>query len=593
MIFSRTLSLNKLRHILQELYKTYRRYPEQASESFKQDLLKLESLINAGQRQEATELAKTLQKWAKAHYKKAWWRGLIDTSVALGVALLAAAVIRLSWFEPYEIPTGSMRPTFREQDHLTVTKTPYGINIPFETEHFYFDPKHIQRGSVVIFSGDGLDLPDTDSNFLYIFPYKKRFIKRLIGKPGDTIYFYGGTIYGMDKEGHPIEDFRNPKWMEKLEYIPFITFEGKPAQGPRGQINLKQMNREIAHINFTPFGDVTSEFYNGHTWVKDQPAKTKEPHQAPVTYSELWGMGNYAKVRLITKEGKPYLEIYHHPTLRPASSDLSLGVLTPRRSLLPLDQASLDRLMDAMYTARFVVKEGRATRYSQGGELFNFRSPVFEGVEDGTYEFYYGKGYKVGFGGTLRELPSNHPLMARTPENIEKLFNLGIEFDQAFAPTDKNAPLPSRYAYFRNGDLYVMGAPLYKKEDLALDQFEQNELKKAQSPDYLPFVDHPPQETTPFYRGFGLKVPDKHYLVLGDNHAMSGDSRIFGFVPEANLQGAPSVILWPFGERWGIPNMPPYPLLTPSRITVWILGAVGFTLWWLWHRRRLNRPLKF
>ena len=54
----------------------------------------------------------------------------------------------------------------------------------------------------------------------------------------------------------------------------------------------------------------------------------------------------------------------------------------------------------------------------------------------------------------------------------------------------------------------------------------------------------------------GLHIPEKMYLALGDNHAMSLDSRIFGFVPEENLQGTPILLFWPPGERFGVPPQP-------------------------------------
>ena len=32
--------------------------------------------------------------------------------------------------------------------------------------------------------------------YIFILSGKKQYIKRLMGKPGDILYFYGGEIYG-------------------------------------------------------------------------------------------------------------------------------------------------------------------------------------------------------------------------------------------------------------------------------------------------------------------------------------------------------------------------------------------------------------
>ncbi len=114
---------------------------------------------------------------------------------------------------------------------------------------------------------------------------------------------------------------------------------------------------------------------------------------------------------------------------------------------------------------------------------------------------------------------------------------------------------------------------------------------------YVAFKDYGPPLTpegkldSAFMETFGLKIPEKHYLMLGDNHAMSQDSRYFGPIPQANLQGVPSLIIWPPGDRWGIPNQKPYPLMNLPRLIVWsIAGLIGL-LWYLIHRRNLKKPI--
>ena len=65
---------------------------------------------------------------------------------------------------------------------------------------------------------------------------------------------------------------------------------------------------------------------------------------------------------------------------------------------------------------------------------------------------------------------------------------------------------------------------------------------------------------------------------------MSSDSRVFGPIPEDNLQGTPSIILWPPGERWGAPNQKPYPLFTVTRLIVWGIVASILLAWYFLQR---------
>ena len=154
--------------------------------------------------------------------------------------------------------------------------------------------------------------------------------------------------------------------------------------------------------------------------------------------------------------------------------------------------------------------------------------------------------------------------------------------------------LPNRYAYFRDGDLYLLGVSILPKEDPALKSFIAREQSRAKNEDaYVPFIDRGPplkdgKYDQEFLKTFGLKIPEKMYFVLGDNHAMSSDSRIFGFVPEDNLQGVPVLNLWP---QFGPPPQTPYPTFVPPRIIVWILAAIGCLIWYGVHRFRQSRPL--
>ncbi|MBS0626787.1 MAG: hypothetical protein JSS09_01075 [Verrucomicrobia bacterium] len=196
-------------------------------------------------------------------------------------------------------------------------------------------------------------------------------------------------------------------------------------------------------------------------------------------------------------------------------------------------------------------------------------------------------------------MEKDHPLYDFSAERVQLFYNLGMEFDTRFSPENNYTPyFPMRYVYFRDQALYALGAPLLTQNDPTLIVFEANEKERqATNQSYLPFIDQGPPIhadgtlNIPFIQKVGLTIPEKTYLALGDNHAVSADSRDFGSVPQDNLRGAPDFIFWPAGSRFGHPNQPPYPFINLPRSIIWILAATSIGSAIYLQRKRNKLPL--
>lgn len=618
-IYSLKKSKSIFKHTISLFKKKQKRLSEQTQKTFLNTLTQLQEEISLKNRESASTLAKQAENLCQQHLKKSSLEHFKDLVSALGFALVIAVLVRQMWFEFYEIPTGSMRPTLKEQDRLVVSKTDFGINVPLKPKQFLFDPELVKRSGIIVFTGENMDIHDVDTLYFYIFPGKKQYIKRLMGKPGDLLYFYGGQLYGIDSEGNDITATLQYPSLNAIEHIPFIDFERKlslpatPSYGYYSPVILYQMNEPVAKLSVTSQGNVQGEMLNpSNIHASGSPALQ--------SYSEMWGFKNFGMARLLTREqvriltdsdpaamenGVLYLEIRHHPSLQSGKiiqdewgrRRPTLGIST---SIIPLQEHHVKEIFENMYTARFQVKKELGYRYGAPTNPSSF-TPSFPGVPDGCYEYYYGKAYKVGWQGITYLLPSEHPLYRYTPEMTQLLYDVGIELDMRFFPQGKYQRLtPARYTYYRNGDLYLLGAPILKKDDPALLAFQQREDTRAkmtstQNP-YFPFVDAgPPLKTDgsldkALIRKYGLKIPQQMYLALGDNHAMSADSREFGFVPQDNLRGGPDFIFWPPGSRWGTPNQPSYPFFNTPRTLIWAIVALVAILSTIYWRKRHRLP---
>ncbi|WP_074380852.1 signal peptidase I [Bartonella doshiae] len=123
-------------------------------------------------------------------HKKEEKGGILEFILVLIQALFLAAIIRTLFFQPFSIPSGSMRPTLLVGDYLFVSKYAYGysrFSIPFSPSIFSgriwsSQPK---RGDVVVFRLPSN--PDID------------YIKRVVGLPGDRIQVRQSVLYINDK----------------------------------------------------------------------------------------------------------------------------------------------------------------------------------------------------------------------------------------------------------------------------------------------------------------------------------------------------------------------------------------------------------
>src|ERR1700756_1744282 len=151
--------------------------------------------------------------------KKREGGGVAGTVRVVVHALIIALVIRFFLFQPFNIPSGSMKETLLVGDFLFVSKFSYGyshFSLPFSPPLFSgriwgSEPK---RGNIVVSR-----LPKDDS---------VDYIKRVIGLPNDKIQMIGGVLHinGKPVERERIEDFvetdaegtttRAKRWRETL-----------------------------------------------------------------------------------------------------------------------------------------------------------------------------------------------------------------------------------------------------------------------------------------------------------------------------------------------------------------------------------------
>lgn len=134
-------------------------------------------------------------------------------------AFILAAIVMYCFVQAFKIPSGSMRYTLLEGDHLFVNKMRYGIRIPF-TDKRILKLKEIERGDIVVFR---FPSENPDEYHCGGSQYGKDFVKRVIGLPGETIEirngipFINGIAIGEEKYATYLDPQRIPKATKDID----------------------------------------------------------------------------------------------------------------------------------------------------------------------------------------------------------------------------------------------------------------------------------------------------------------------------------------------------------------------------------------
>ncbi len=174
--------------------------------------------------------------------------GLLDTLKTIFWALLIAGAFRTILFQPFSIPSGSMKPELLIGDYLFVSKFAYGYSrysLPFSPDwDWLFDGGRIlasqpERGDVVVFKHPRHDacsqgaIEQTWDFALRLLQLRTSpavddcidYVKRVVGLPGDRIQVKAGILH---INGEPLPTERVADFVE-----PYIRLGSPRPQYPR------------------------------------------------------------------------------------------------------------------------------------------------------------------------------------------------------------------------------------------------------------------------------------------------------------------------------------------------------------------------
>ncbi|MEM7268404.1 MAG: signal peptidase I [Pseudomonadota bacterium] len=243
---------------------------------------------------------------ARARAKKK--DSLGETIKTIVYAVLIALVFRTFLFQPFWIPSGSMKSTLLIGDYLFISKYAYGYSKhsfpwslgPFEGRILGSQP---DRGDVIVFKH-----PRTNEDF----------IKRLVGLPGDTVQVQRGVL---QINGEPVQLERVGWFVEDID--PTRTRCAERREMEDGLKCLKEAYEETlpgadphlilnADNNLSPLTDNTRAFTvpEGHYFFMGDNRDNSNDSRQNVGFVPYENLVGRAEIIAISSDG-PFYELWN------------------------------------------------------------------------------------------------------------------------------------------------------------------------------------------------------------------------------------------------------------------------------------------
>jgi len=190
-------------------------------------------------------------------------------------AILLASLVMFFVVQAFKIPSGSMRMTFVEGDHLFVNKFIYGIPVPLSRKKL-LPFRQVQARDIVIFR-----FPSEDKESPH---YGKDFIKRVVATEGQKLQVINKEVYvdGL-KQVEPYAQHVDPVIYPSAFELPPAEFQARWEKGeslgnnirdnfgpvivPKGHVFVMGDNRDSSYDSRF-WGPLMVDRIKGKAWLK-------------------------------------------------------------------------------------------------------------------------------------------------------------------------------------------------------------------------------------------------------------------------------------------------------------------------------------
>lgn len=170
------------------------------------------------------------------------------------LALIIVVPIRFFIFQPFLVQGQSMEPNFENGDYLIIDELTYRFSSPKRGEVIVFKVPYMEREKTIKFFGFGIT-----------FTQSPRFIKRIIGLPGETIEIKEGKIKISNEKGS--------FYLDESNYLPNTFTPGEIKTSLKENEYFVLGDNRFHSLDSRSFGPISKEYITGRVILRLWPPK--------------------------------------------------------------------------------------------------------------------------------------------------------------------------------------------------------------------------------------------------------------------------------------------------------------------------------